>query len=121
MSKAALVALCDGLSHELASQGVSVTHILPGFVASEIYQVDNRGVRLEAPPPQRTPPAWLLVSPAAAARRIVSAAYRRKRTQTVGMHARIGMVLQRHFPRLVYFAIARAMGKAAPRGSRAGA
>jgi short-subunit dehydrogenase len=111
MSKFALAALCDGLSQELAPQGVSVTHILSGFVASEIYQVDNRGVRLEAPPPRRKPPAWLLVSPAQAARQIVSAAYRRKRTQIIGLHARIGIALQRHFPGLVYFAISRAMRK----------
>lgn len=55
MSKFALAPLCDGLSHELAPLGVSVTLILPGFVASEIYQVDNRGVRLEAPPSANRP------------------------------------------------------------------
>jgi NAD(P)-dependent dehydrogenase (short-subunit alcohol dehydrogenase family) len=112
MSKFALTALCDGLSHELAPQGVSVTHILPGFVSSEIYQVDNRGVRLNAPPPKRTPPKWLLIPPAAAARRIVSAAWRRKRTRIIGVHARIGIALQRHFPGLVYFAVSRAVGRA---------
>jgi len=117
MSKSALAALCNGLSHELAPRGVSVTHIVPGFVASEIYQVDNRGVRLEAPPPQRTPPAWLLVSPAQTARQIVSAVYRRKRTQIIGVHARIGVALQRHFPGLVYFAISRAMRMAGNGGS----
>jgi short-subunit dehydrogenase len=111
MSKFALDALCDGISQELAPQGVSVTHILPGFVASEIYQVDNRGVRLEAPLPRRTPPGWLLLSPAQTARQIVSAAYRRKRTRIIGLHARIGIALQRHFPGLVYFAISRALRK----------
>jgi short-subunit dehydrogenase len=111
MSKFALAALCDGLSQELAPQGVSVTHILAGFVASEIYQVDNRGVRLEAPP-RRTPPPWLMLSPAQTARQIVSAAYRRKRTQIIGLHARIGIALQRHFPGLVYFAISRAIRRA---------
>jgi len=120
MSKFALAALCDGLSHELAPQGVSVTHILAGFVASEIYQIDNRGVRLEAPPPQRTPPSWLLVSTAQAARQIVAAAYRRKRTRIIGLHARIGIALQRHFPGLVHFAISRATRRAVVRGSTAG-
>jgi NAD(P)-dependent dehydrogenase (short-subunit alcohol dehydrogenase family) len=121
MSKFALVPLCDGLSHELAPLGVSVTHILPGFVASEIYQVDNRGVRLDAPPPQRTPPAWLLVSPAQTARQIVSAAYRRKRTRFVGLHSSIGSALQRHFPGLLHFAISRAIRRAALRGGNTGA
>jgi len=113
--------LCDGLSHELAPLGVSVTLILPGFVASEIYQVDNRGVRLEAPPPQRTPPSWLLVSTAQTARRIVSATYRRKRTRFVSLHSRIGSAFQRYFPGLVHFAISRAIRRAGLRGSNAGA
>jgi NAD(P)-dependent dehydrogenase (short-subunit alcohol dehydrogenase family) len=117
MSKFALAALCDGLSHELAPQGVSVTHILPGFVASEIYQVDNRGVRLDAPPPQRTPPKWLLIAPAEAARQIVLAAWRRKRTRIVGVHAKIGVALQRHFPGLVHFVVSRAVGKAMRRAN----
>jgi len=117
MSKFALVPLCDGLSHELAPLGVSVTHILPGFVASEIYQVNNRGVRLDAPPPQRTPPEWLLVSPALTASRIVSAAWRRKRNQPVSLHSRVGIALQRHFPGLVHFAISLASRRAgAPPG-----
>jgi NAD(P)-dependent dehydrogenase (short-subunit alcohol dehydrogenase family) len=120
MSKFALAPLCDGLSHELAPLGVSVTHILPGFVSSEIYQVDNRGMRLETPPPQRTPPAWLLLSPAQAARQIVSAAYRRQRIRTVGLHSRIGVALQRHFPGLVHYAISRAIRRAGLSGSKAG-
>lgn len=115
MSKFALVPLCDGLSHELAPLGVSVTHILPGFVASEIYQVDNRGTRLDAPPPQRTPPAWLLVSPTQVARKIVSAAYRRQRTRVVSLHSKIGVALQRHLPGLVHFAISLASRKAGAR------
>jgi short-subunit dehydrogenase len=97
-----------------------VRHILSGFVASEIYQVDNRGMRLESPA-RRTPPAWLLVSTAQTARQIVSAAYRRKRTQIIGLHARIGIVLQRHFPGLVHFAISRAIRRAALHASNAGA
>ena len=35
----------------------------------------------------------------------------RKRTRIIGLHARIGIALQRHFPGLVYFAIARALRK----------
>ena len=121
MSKFALVPLCEGLSHELAPLGVSVTHILPGFVSSEIYQVDNSGTRLEAVPPQRTPPAWLLISPAQTARRIVAAAWRRKRAQAVSFHSKLGIALQRHLPGLVHSAISRASRRAgAPRGPRGG-
>lgn len=119
MSKFAVAALCDGLSLELAPEGVSVTHILPGFVASEIYQVDNRGVRLDETPPQRTPPAWLLVSPTLTAKRIVSAVYHRKHTQIVSFHAKVGIALQRHFPWLVRFCMSRAVRKGAARGRSA--
>jgi hypothetical protein len=47
-----------------------------------------------------------------AARQIVSAAYRRKRSHILPVHARMGIFLQRHFPRLAYFAISRATRKA---------
>ena len=44
MSKFAVRALAASLGYELAEHGVSVTLISPGFVESEIRQVDNRGV-----------------------------------------------------------------------------
>ncbi|NKB17205.1 MAG: SDR family NAD(P)-dependent oxidoreductase [Pseudanabaena sp. CRU_2_10] len=43
-SKFALKALCESLSSELAPSKVSVTHICPGYVATEIRQVDNQGI-----------------------------------------------------------------------------
>lgn len=111
MSKFALSGLCGGLCHELEPEGISVTHIMAGFVDSEIYQVDNRGVRLEKPP-GRTPPAWLLLSPTRAAQQIISAAYKRKHSYIVSLHAKLGIALQRHAPGLVHFALSRAIRKA---------
>jgi NAD(P)-dependent dehydrogenase (short-subunit alcohol dehydrogenase family) len=111
MSKFALTGLALGLSHELAPYGVSVTNIMPGFVASEIYQVDNRGVRHDAPA-QRIPPKWAILPTDVAARQIVSATYRRQRVRVLTLYAKIAVFMQRHFPRLLHFAIARALEKA---------
>src|SRR5437764_12294372 len=78
MSKFAVHGLAASLGHELAPYGVAVTLISPGFVESEIGQVDNRGVwRAEASP--RPVPAALVRATPTAARTIVSAAARRRR------------------------------------------
>jgi len=111
MSKFALAGLAGGLGLELAPYGVSVTHIMAGVVDTEIYQIDNHGLRSETPP--RPPPPKMLRLPAnQAARQIVSAAYHRKRSYILPVHARMGIFLQRHFPRLAHFAISRATRKA---------
>jgi len=111
MSKWALGGLAEGLSLELASSGISVTHVMAGVIETEIYQVDNRGVHSDAPP-RRPPPKLLKLSADQAARQIVSAAYHRKRRCILPKHAKLAIVLQRHFPRLVYAAISRATRKA---------
>lgn len=111
MSKYAMASLAEGLSYELARRGVSVTHILAGFMDTGIYNVDNDGVRHEKP--GRQPPAWLMLRADRAARQIVSAAHRRKRSQIITGHAKALIFLQRHFPRLVYFSISRAVRRAA--------
>lgn len=111
MSKWALGGLSNGLSLELAAYGISVTHVMAGVIETEIYQVDNRGIHSDAPP-RRPPPKLLKVPPDAAARQIVSAAYRRKRSCILPAHAKLAIFLQRHFPRLVYYAIFGATRKA---------
>jgi NAD(P)-dependent dehydrogenase (short-subunit alcohol dehydrogenase family) len=111
MSKFALAGLAGGLGLELAPYGVSVTHVMAGVVDTEIYHVDNQGLHTDTPP--RPPPPRMLALPAdRAARQIVSAAYRRKRSHILPVHARMGIFLQRHFPGLAYFAISRATRKA---------
>src|SRR4029450_12584035 len=66
-------ALADSLGYELAEHGVSVTLISPGFVESEIRQVDNRGVlRTEKPAPPIA--AAMVMATPTAARKIVGAA-----------------------------------------------
>jgi NAD(P)-dependent dehydrogenase (short-subunit alcohol dehydrogenase family) len=111
MSKFALAGMAGGLAQELAPYGVSVTHIMAGVIETQIYQVDNQGVFSDAPP--RRPPPKLLKLPAdQAARQIVTAAWRRKRSYILPKHAKMAVFVQRHFPGLVYWAVARATRKA---------
>src|SRR5262249_33988289 len=100
ISKFAVRALADSLGHELAEHGVSVTLISPGFVESEIRQVDNRGIlRTEksAPP---IPAAMVMATPTAA-RKIVGAAARRRREVVITGLGKVAVLLQRHFPGLL--------------------
>jgi short-subunit dehydrogenase len=100
MSKFAVRALADSLGHELAEHGVSVTLISPGFVESEIRQVDNRGIlRTEkAAPP--IPAAMVMATPTAA-RKIVGAAARRRREVVITGLGKVSVLLQRYFPGLL--------------------
>jgi NAD(P)-dependent dehydrogenase (short-subunit alcohol dehydrogenase family) len=103
MSKFALNGLADGLGHELAPSGVSVTHIMSGFVDTEIYTNE---------PLRRKPGKWIVLTPEHAARKILTAAYKRKRCLMLPWPTRMAIALQRHFPHLVYLAIDRAFRKA---------
>ncbi len=103
MSKFALNGIADGLGHELAPYGVSVTHVMSGFVATEIYN----NVKLRRPPHK-----LIALTPDQAAHRIVAAVYRRKRCLMLPWPTKMAIFLQRHFPWLVYMAIDRAFRKA---------
>jgi NAD(P)-dependent dehydrogenase (short-subunit alcohol dehydrogenase family) len=103
MSKFALNGLSDGLCHELAPYGISVTHVMSGFVDTEIYT--NAPLR-------RLPHKWIVLTADQAARRIVSAAYRRQRSLLLPWPTKMAIFLQRHFPWVVYLAIDRAFRKA---------
>jgi NAD(P)-dependent dehydrogenase (short-subunit alcohol dehydrogenase family) len=102
MSKFALNGLSDGLGHELAPYGISVTQVMPGFVRTEIYA--KRALR---PPPKWI--AWIALTPDEAARQIVSAAYRRKRCLITPWPTKMAILLQRCFPGVVYRATGRAV------------
>ncbi len=96
MSKFAVRALAGSLRNELAPHGISVTHIAPGFIESEIFRVDNDG-RLH--PDWESPvPGWIRMDAAQAARQIVDAAARRRRELVVTFHGKVIVFLQRHFP-----------------------
>jgi NAD(P)-dependent dehydrogenase (short-subunit alcohol dehydrogenase family) len=113
-SKAAVRSIGQSLSVELHGSGVSCTTILPGFVESEIGQVDNSG---------RYRPEWKdrrphrLMWPAErAARVMVRAIERRKREFVFTGHGRIAALLGRHFPGLVHLAFSRFTPRSSGRG-----
>jgi len=98
-SKAAVLAMGRTLAMELAPRGVSCTVLQPGFVKSEINQVDNAGTRDPSRRDKR--PASLLWETDDAARVMVHALYKRKVEYTFTGHGRFGAFLGRHFPGLV--------------------
>ena len=86
MSKFAVRALAEALGPELEPDGVAVTLISPGFITSEIRQVDNRGVH--HPFAKEPLPAWLVMPAEIAAKKIVAAAYRRRREAIITVHGK---------------------------------
>jgi short-subunit dehydrogenase len=96
MSKFAIRALAEALHAELAPHGVTVTLISPGFVTSEIRQVDNRG---GWHPHAKDPlPPWLPMPADVAAKKIVAAVYRRRREAIITVHGKILVWLSRFAP-----------------------
>ncbi len=99
MSKFAVRAFAEALRVEWQRHGVGVTLISPGFVASEIRQVDNEG---RHHPDARDPvPEWLVVPVEAAAREIADAFEARESERIVTRHGKVLVLLNRLFPGLV--------------------
>ncbi len=116
MSKFAIRALALALGPELAPSGVTVTLISPGFIASEIRQVDNRG--LHHPHAADPLPKWLVMPPDVAAKKIVSAAYRRRHEAIITLHGKAFVFLQRFAPWSLRFAMRRGItGRREPKRS----
>jgi short-subunit dehydrogenase len=107
MSKFAVRALAESLRYELAPHGVAVVLISPGFVESELRQVDNTG-RFHPEAPDAVP-RWLAMSAPAAARQIVRAVARRRREAVITGHGKVAVFAQRHVPSLVA-SVVRAFG-----------
>jgi NAD(P)-dependent dehydrogenase (short-subunit alcohol dehydrogenase family)/pimeloyl-ACP methyl ester carboxylesterase len=103
MSKGAIRGLADGLRAELAPHGVSVTHVVPGFVRTNIFLNDNRGDRVAEPrnPPPDWVTRWLTAHPEPVATRIVEAVRLRRPEVAVPAHAGLALAFQRLFPGLV--------------------
>jgi short-subunit dehydrogenase len=100
MSKFAVRALCDALYYELLPFGISVTHIAPGFVTSEIRRINNRGeLRETAKDPI---PQWLQMRAPIAAKKIAKAISRRQRERVITGHGWWIVRLYRFFPELVF-------------------
>jgi NAD(P)-dependent dehydrogenase (short-subunit alcohol dehydrogenase family) len=107
MSKFAIRALAEAIGPELRPHGVAVTLISPGFITSEIRQVDNRGVYHAV---AKNPlPAWLVMPAEVAAKKIVSAAYRRRREAIITAHGRLFVGLRQFAPWVLRLAAARGL------------
>lgn len=113
MSKACVTSLCDTLRTEWAPKGISVTHVAPGFIESEIRRVDRQGTFKETR--RETIPSWLIMPARTAARKIADAVARRDDELVLTLHGKFGVAMSRHAP-----ALTRAIFRlAAPRvGSR---
>lgn len=95
-SKAALRALGQSLHAELAGSGVSCTTLHPGYVESEIGQVDNDGVFHEEQPDRR--PQNLMWTSEDAARVMLRAVYGRKQEFVFTAHGKAIAFVAQHFP-----------------------
>lgn len=107
-SKAALRAIGLTLAAELTGTEVSCTLLHPGFVESEIAQVDNHGrhdpTRLDKRPKQ-------LMWPADRAARVMADAIASRKAEYVFTgHGKVGAFLGQHAPGLVRFALGRGPG-----------
>ena len=96
MSKHAVRALAASLRAEMARHGVGVTLLAPGFVDSEIRQVDNQGERHEGAHDRI--PSWVRMDADKAAVKLVKAVLKRKRVAVITGHAKFFVFLERHFP-----------------------
>jgi short-subunit dehydrogenase len=103
MSKFAVRALAQALDFELRPAGVSVTLVSPGFVETELHQVDNRGVRHPDVAPRA--PAFVRTSAEHAARRIVRAVSRRRREVVITWLGHLTVRVQRYLPALFNWAV----------------
>jgi NADP-dependent 3-hydroxy acid dehydrogenase YdfG len=104
-SKYAVRAIGQTLSMELHGTGVTCTTIQPGFVASEIAQVDNDGVHDSNRRDKR--PAKLMWPTDKAARVMVDAIRRRRREFTFTFHGLVASFAGRHTPGFVHWVTTR--------------
>jgi NAD(P)-dependent dehydrogenase (short-subunit alcohol dehydrogenase family) len=107
-SKAVVRVLGETLALELQGTGVTCTTLHPGFVHSEIGQVDNEGQFR----PERTDrrPQRFMWRAEDAARVMVDALHERERERVFTGHGQFAAFLGRHFPGLSHFVLSRARG-----------
>lgn len=114
-SKAALRSLGQTLDIELHGTGVSVTIIHPGFVESEIAQVDNSGKHDPSRVDKR--PKNLMWPADKAARVMASAIWSRKLEFVFTGHGKVGAFVGQHLPGVLRFAMTRDGAKRATKNA----
>ncbi|UJR82080.1 SDR family NAD(P)-dependent oxidoreductase [Sandaracinus amylolyticus] len=108
-SKYALRAIGQTLSIELDGTGVSCTLVHPGFVESEIAQVDNQGRHDPSRADKR--PKNLMWPADRAAREMLRAIRARKREHVFTGHGKLGAALGQHAPGIAHFVMTRGAAK----------
>ncbi len=104
-SKYALMGIANALYQELYRYGVSVTNIAPGWVESEIFQVNNFG---QLDPEKLNAGRNFLRWPTdKAAKVMLDALYERKREVIVTGHAKVAAFLGTHLPSMTYWGMAK--------------
>lgn len=103
MSKYAVRAFAESIYFELKPKGVAVTLISPGFVESEIRQVDNLGVH--HPGADESIPSWIVMPVEKAARKMLRAIAGRRRELVLTGHGKVAVFLQHYFPAILRLAI----------------
>jgi NAD(P)-dependent dehydrogenase (short-subunit alcohol dehydrogenase family) len=103
-TKHAVRAFGEGLSLELKRSGVSVTTLCPGYVKSDLPQVNNDGVFDPTMKEARLP---IVVPADRAARQIVGAVQARKVVAPITGHGAAVILLARFFPRITRMLLAR--------------
>jgi short-subunit dehydrogenase len=99
MSKFAVRALANSITAELALDGVKLNLISPGFVASNIRRIDNRG---SFHPEAKEPiPAWLVMPTPTAVRQILRSVAKGKREAIITGHGKALVCLERFAPWII--------------------
>jgi short-subunit dehydrogenase len=97
-SKFAVVGLAESLYYDLREDGIAVTLVNPGFVASEIRLLNNEGKFTKEKDPV---PSWLVMPAAKAAKLILRAVYKKKPVLIVTVHGLVFSWLKRFCPALI--------------------
>ncbi|HTZ49500.1 MAG TPA: SDR family NAD(P)-dependent oxidoreductase [Verrucomicrobiae bacterium] len=99
MSKFAVRALANSITAELALSGVKVTLISPGFVASNIRRVDNKGtLHANAKEPI---PTWFVMPTDKAVHQILRAIAKGQREAIITGHGKALVAIQRFAPWMI--------------------
>lgn len=104
-SKHAVRALGQTLSIELHGSGVSCTTVHPGYVESEIAQVDNQGVW--NPEREDRRPVKLMWPADKAARVVWRAIIKRRRELVFTGHGKVGAFIGQHLPTMAHLLMRR--------------
>jgi len=101
-SKAAVRAIGQVVSMELHGSGVSCTTIHPGFIESEIGQVDNNGIY--RPEWQDKRPKNLIWPANKAVKQMLKGIKNRKREIIITGHGKVLGFIGKHFPGMIHWA-----------------